>query len=152
MQLHLEGSSELKQDLETAYNRLTNLEVMARALPDAEDIKVIDSDTAEATVKLKLAVVSTRLRMRVKISGRRPPSHAELSAEGSGSGNRVKIFSTFDLERAGTEHRTKMTWSANAEINGLMAGIGSMMLKGFAEKRMDEMFDAIGIAVEKPTT
>jgi carbon monoxide dehydrogenase subunit G len=152
MQLHLEGSSELKQDLETAYNRLTNLEVMARALPDTEDVKVIDSDTAEATVKLKLAVVSTRLRMRVKISGRRPPSHAELSAEGSGSGNRVKIFSTFDLERAGTENRTKMTWSANAEINGLMAGIGSMMLKGFAEKRMDEMFDAIGIAVEKPTT
>ncbi len=152
MQLHLEGSSELKQDLETAYNRLTNLEVMARALPDAEDVKVIDSDTAEATVKLKLAVVSTRLRIRVKISGRRPPSHAELSAEGSGSGNRVKIFSTFDLERAGAVGRTKMTWSANAEINGLMAGIGSMMLKGFAVKRMDEMFDAIGIAVEKPTT
>ncbi len=125
---------------------------MARALPDAEDVKVIDNDTAEATVKLKLAVVSTRLRMRVKISGRRPPSHAELSAEGSGSGNRVKISSTFDLEKAGTEHRTKMTWSANAEINGLMAGIGSMMLKGFAVKRMDEMFDAIGIAVEKPTT
>ncbi len=152
MQLHLEGSSELKQDLETAYNRLTSLEVMAGALPDAEDVKVIDNDTAEATVKLRIAVVSTRLRMRVKISGRRPPSHAELSAEGSGSGNRVKIFSTFDLERAGAEHRTKMTWSADAEINGLMAGIGSMMLKGFAEKRMDEMFDAIGIAVEKQTT
>ena len=148
MQLHLEGSRELKVDQDTAYNRLTNLEIMTRGLPDAEDVKVIDSDTAEATIKLRIALVSTRLRMKVKISGKRPPSHAELSAEGSGSGSRVKISSTLDLEK-GAGQSTKMTWSADAEITGLMAGIGSTMLRGFAERRVADIFDAIGIAVEK---
>jgi carbon monoxide dehydrogenase subunit G len=152
MQLHLQGASEFELDPETAYKRLTDLDIMARALPDAEDVKVLDNDTAEATIKLRIALVSTRLRMRVKISEKRPPSHAELSAEGSGSGSHVKIISIFDLERAGNEPKTRMTWSANAEITGIMAGIGSLMLKGFAEKRVSEMFDAIRAAVEKQTT
>ncbi len=149
MHLHLDGSNELKIDRDTAYQRLTNLEVMAGALPDAEDVKIIDSDTAEATIKLRIALVSTRLRMKIKILGKKPPSHAELSAEGSGTGSHVKLSSVFDLEPEANKSSTKMTWSSEAEITGLMAGIGSTMLKGFAEKRVAEIFDAIGIAIEK---
>jgi carbon monoxide dehydrogenase subunit G len=148
MQLHLEGSNELKLDPETAYNRLTNLELMTKALPDAEDVRVIDSDTAAATMKLRIALVSTRLRMKVKIQGKRPPTHAELSAEGSGSGSHVKLSSIFELEKT-TGSTTRMTWSANADITGIMAGIGSAMLKGFAEKKVGEIFEAISRAIEK---
>lgn len=148
MQLHLDGSTELKVDPATAYQRLTNLELMTKALPDAEDVRVIDADSAEATIKLSIALVSTRLKMKVKILGKRPPSHAELSAEGSGTGSHVKILSRFDLEGASGGASTKMAWSADAEITGLMAGIGSSMLRGFAEKRVAEIFDAIGIAVD----
>jgi carbon monoxide dehydrogenase subunit G len=148
MQFHLEGSNELRLDPETAYNRLTDLELMTKALPDVEDVKVIDNDTAETTMKLRIALVSTRLRMKVKILGKTPPTHAELSAEGSGSGSHVKLSSIFDLEKtAGST--TKITWSANADITGIMAGIGSAMLKGFAEKKVGEIFEAISRAIEK---
>jgi uncharacterized protein len=150
MHLHLEGSNELKAEPETAYQRLTNLSVMANAIPDSEDVRIIDGDTAETTVKLRIALVSTKLKMKVKISEKRPPSHAELSAEGSGSGSHVKIHSTFDLEKMPGGSGTKMTWAADSEITGIMAGIGSVMLKGFAEKRVAEIFEAIGLAVEKP--
>ena len=146
MHLHLEGSSELKVDRETAYNRLTSLEIMTKSLPDAEDVKVIDPETAEATIKLRIALVSARLRMKVKILNKKPPSHAELSAEGSGTGSHVKIQSTFDLAESSP---TKLTWSADADISGVMAGIGSTMLRGFAQKRVTEIFNAIQIAVEK---
>jgi carbon monoxide dehydrogenase subunit G len=147
MHLHLEGSSELKVDRETAYNRLTSLDVMTKSLPDAEDVKIIDAETAEATIKLRLALVSARLRMRVKILNKKPPSHAELSAEGSGTGSHVKINSTFDLAESGKT--TGLIWSADADITGIMAGIGSTMLKGFAQKRVAEIFQTIQIAVEK---
>lgn len=146
MHLHLEGSSELKVDRETAYTRLTSLEVMTKSLPDAEDVKVIDAETAEATIKLRIALVSARLRMNVKILNKKPPSHAELSAEGSGTGSYVKIQSTFDLAES---NPTKLTWSADADITGVMAGIGSTMLRGFAQKRVAEIFNAIQIAIEK---
>jgi hypothetical protein len=148
MHLHLEGSKELKVDHETAYNRLTSLEVMTRSLPDAEDVKIIDSETAEATIKLRIALVSARLRTKVKILNKKPPNHAELSAEGSGTGSHVKITSTFDLDGSTGKPTTNLTWSADADITGIMAGIGSTMLRGFAEKRVAEIFDAIQIAVE----
>lgn len=147
MQIHLEGSTDLKLDQGTAYNRLTNLEIMTRALPDAEDVRVIDSETAEATMKLRIALVSTRLRMKVKILEKKPPIHAELSAEGSGSGSHVKLTSVFDLEKTGPSS-TRMAWSGSADITGIMAGIGSAMLKGFAEKKVSEVFEAIRMAVE----
>ncbi len=149
MHLHLEGSSELNVDRETAYNRLTDLEVMTSSLPDAEAVKIIDIETAEATIKLRIALVSARLRMKVKISNKKPPSHAELSAEGSGTGSHVKISSTFDLAQSNRNPTTIFTWSADADITGIMAGIGSTMLRGFAERRVSEIFSAIQIAVEK---
>jgi len=150
MHIHLEGSNELKADLETAYQRLTNLSLMANAIPDSEAVRILDNDTAETTVKLRIALVSTKLKMKIKIQQKRPPSHAELSAEGSGTGSQVKIHSTFDLEKTTTGPGTKMTWAADSEITGIMAGIGSAMLKGFAEKRVAEIFGAIGLAVENP--
>jgi len=119
---------------------------MTKSLPDAEDVKVIDAETAEATIKLRIALVSARLRMNVKILNKKPPSHAELSAEGSGTGSYVKIQSTFDLAES---NPTKLTWSADADITGVMAGIGSTMLRGFAQKRVAEIFNAIQIAIEK---
>lgn len=149
MHFHLDGSIDVKLDQHTAYQRLTDLELMAKALPDIEEIKMIDNDSAEATVKLRIGLVSTRLRMNVKISDKNPSSHAVLSAEGSGSGSHIKISSIFRLERANDMSTTKMSWSAEAEITGVMAGIGSTILKGFAEKRVIEILDAIGSAVEK---
>ena len=34
-----------------------------------------------------------------------------------------------------------MKWVADAEMTGVMAGIGSSILKGFAEKKVREIFD-----------
>lgn len=147
MHLHLEGSNELKVDRETAYNRLTNLEIMTESMPDAEDVKIIDSETAEATIKLRIALVSARMKMKVKILNKKPPAHAELSAEGSGTGSHVKVTSTFDLDGSPSTPKSKLNWSADAEITGIMAGIGSSMLRGFAEKRVAEIFNAIQIAI-----
>ena len=61
----------------------------------------------------------------------------------------MKLSSVFDLEQDHGMALTKMAWSSEADITGLMAGIGSTMLKDFAEKRVTEISGAIGIAVEK---
>jgi carbon monoxide dehydrogenase subunit G len=42
-----------------------------------------------------------------------------------------------------------MKWVADAEITGVMAGIGSSILKGFAEKKVKEIFEGIKKAMEQ---
>ncbi len=146
MQLHLEGSSSIKSSRDRVYALLTDPEFIAKSLPDAEDVKVIDGSSLEAKMKLRIAVVSAKMQMKMTVARTDPPAKAALLAEGSGSGSTMKISSVFQL--SGDSPAT-MTWSADAEIGGVMAGIGSALLKGFATKKVEEIFSGITRAIEE---
>ncbi|HZW85596.1 MAG TPA: carbon monoxide dehydrogenase subunit G [Nitrososphaerales archaeon] len=148
MQLHLDGSNSMNASKETVYSLLTDPNFLAKTLPDAEDVRVIDSDTLEAKIKLRVAVVSSTMKVRMTVAQRTPPDRATLIAEGQGSGSSMKINSVFNLEGS---LPTKMSWSADAELTGVMAGLGSSLLKGFATKKVNEIFEGITKAVESAT-
>jgi uncharacterized protein len=145
MQLHLEGSNSINSPREKVYSLLTDPNFIARTLPDAEEVRVIDGSSLEAKIKLRIAVVSAALKMKMTISKTEPPAKAALNAEGAGSGSNMKIASRFDLTG---DSPTTMSWSADAEITGVMAGIGSTLLKGFATKKVAEIFSGITKAIE----
>lgn len=124
---------------------LTDPHFLATTLPDAEDVRVEDPNIVEARLKLRIAIVSSTMKIKMTITGKEPPSRATLLAEGTGSGSNMKVTSLFTLEGG---LPTKMNWAADAEITGVMAGLGSTLLKGFATKKVAEMFDGITKAVE----
>ncbi len=146
MQLHLEGSEELNLPRERVFQLLTDSSFLAKSLPDAQDAKVIDESNIEAKLKIGMAFLTTHMAVKLKIADRVPPGHARLYVEGSGSGSNMKITSDFDLEG---ENATKLKWAADAEITGVMAGMGSSVLKGFAEKKVKEVFAGIKNAIMK---
>lgn len=127
------------------YSLLTDPSFLARSLPDAEDVRVIDENSLEAKLRLRLAVVSGKMKVKVTLTDRQPPARATLLADASGSGTTMKIVSTFTL--AG-DMPTTMSWTADADISGVMAGLGSTILKGFATKKVTEIFEGITKAVE----
>jgi len=145
MQLHLDGSNSIGANRETAFRLLTDPNFLATTLPYAEDVHVLDGKSLEAKIKLKLAVISSTLRLKMTVGEEEAPVRAKLLAEGNGSGSSMKIVSTFTL--AG-DKPTIMKWAADAEITGVMAGLGSTILKGLATKKIAEIFDNITRAVE----
>jgi len=145
MKLHLQGSNTLNSSREKVYSLLTDPNFISKTLPDAEDVRILDGSSLEAKMKLRVAVVSTTLRMKMTVVRTAPPLEATLVAEGTGSGSSLKITSVFDLSE---DSPTMMAWSADAEIGGAMAGIGSTLLKGFATKKVAEIFSGIIKAVE----
>ncbi len=149
MQLHLEGSNSMNSSRERVYSLLTDPVFISKTLPDAEDVRVLDGSSLEAKMKLRVAVVSTSLRMKMTVVRDDPPSKARLRAEGTGGGSTLKISSVFELQG---DSPTTMSWSADAEIGGVMAGIGSTLLKGFAAKKVSEIFAGITRAVEGAAT
>lgn len=146
MQLHLEGAEALALPRERVYQLLTDSSFIAKSLPDAQETKVIDDSSLEARMKIGISFLTTNMNVKMKIVDKQPPGHARLLAEGVGSGSNMKITSDFDLEG---DTSTKMKWVAEAEITGVMAGIGSSILKGFAEKKVKEIFDGIKKAMER---
>jgi carbon monoxide dehydrogenase subunit G len=149
MQLHLEGSNSLNASRDRVYALLTDPNFIAKNLPDSEDVRVLDDHSLEGKMKLKIAVVSTSLRMKMSLERTSPPEKAALKAEGTGSGSTLKISSIFELS-GGTP--TEMAWSADAEISGVMAGMGATLLKGFATKKVAEIFADITGAIERSAT
>ncbi len=145
MQLHLNGSTSINADRETVYGRLTSPAFLAKSLPDAEDIKVVGDEGVEARMKLRIAVVSSTLNVKMTISDKSPNTKAKLLAVANGSGSNMTINSSFEL--AGNRPTT-MAWSADAEITGVMAGLGSALLKGFATKKVGEIFEGITKSIE----
>ena len=145
MQLHLDGSNTIAAPREKVFSMLTDPHFLATTIPDAEDVNVVDADTIEARLKLRVAIVSSTMKTRMTIAAREPPSKATLLAEGSGSGSILKVTSVFTLEGGDP---TRMAWSAEADITGVMAGLGSTLLKGFATKKVAEIFEGITKAIE----
>ena len=145
MQVHLEGSVGIKAGAGRVFELLTDPRFIASTLPDAEDIVVVDQNNVEAKIKVKLSLVSSSLRVKLRIGDKRTPGHAMLYAEGTGGGSTLRITSSFDLEGDGS---TRMKWMADAEVTGLMAGLGSTLLQGFAEKKVNEIFEGITKAIE----
>lgn len=140
MQLHLEGAEDLALPRERVYQLLTDSSFIAKSLPDAEETKVVDDSNLEARMKIGISFLTAKMNMKMQIVDKVPPQHARLLAEGAGSGSNMKITSDFDLEG---DTSTKMKWVAEAEVTGVMAGIGSSILKGFAEKKVKEIFEGI---------
>jgi uncharacterized protein len=146
VQLHLEGAEDLALAKERVFQLLTDSKFIAQSLPDAEETKVIDDSNLEAKMKIGISFLTTKMNVKMKITDKVPYDHARLLVDGSGSGSNMKITSDFNLEG---DTATKMKWVADAEITGVMAGIGSSILKGFAEKKVKEIFEGIKKAMER---
>jgi len=149
MRLHLEGAEDLALPRERVFQLLTDSSFIAKSLPDAQETKVIDDSHLEARMKIGISFLTTNMNVKMALVDKVPPQHARLLVEGTGSGSNMKITSDFDLEG---ENPTKMKWAADADITGVMAGIGSSILKGFSEKKVKEIFEGIKQAMEKASS
>jgi carbon monoxide dehydrogenase subunit G len=146
LQLHLDGSREIRAERRTVFERLTTPAFLAKSLPDAEDVHVVGNDRLEAKMKMRIAVVSSTLSVKMTITEMVPESRAKLLAVASGSGSVMTINSVFELKG---EMPTTMEWSADAEITGVMSGLGSTFLKTYAAKKVSEIFDGITKSIEQ---
>jgi carbon monoxide dehydrogenase subunit G len=146
MQLHLEGAEDLNLPRERVFQLLTDSSFLAKSMPDVQETKVIDDSNLEAKMKMRISFLTTSMAIKIKVADKVPPQHARLLVEGVGSGSNMKITSDLNLEGEST---TKMRWMADVEINGVMAGIGSSILKGFAEKKVKEIFDDLRKAMDQ---
>src|SRR5207245_3049299 len=112
MQLRLTGSTTINAKRERVFQQLTDPNFIATTLPDAVEVAVLDKENLEAKMKVKVGLISSSIKVRIKVTDKVPPSSARLLAEGAGSGSTLKIISTISLQGAGRTTRTG--WGAAA--------------------------------------
>jgi uncharacterized protein len=146
MKLHLEGAEFIKASPEKVFAALSDPQFMISTIPDLQTSKVVDKDHFEAKIKVGISVVRGTVDMKFEIKEKTGGNHARLIGEGSGGGSHMHIESALDL--ASEAGGTKMSWAADTVLSGLMAGIGSQILKGQSEKLVSQIFSNVKAKLE----
>src|SRR2546430_15865248 len=137
--MKLEGSYEVKAPREKVWNAFLDPVTLQKAIPGCEKLELIGPDEYKATLKIGVAAVKGTFEGKVRLLDKKPPESYRLAAEGSGGPGFVKADTLITLTE--TDGGTRVSYSADVQVGGLIAGVGQRMLRGVAEMMAGPFFN-----------
>jgi carbon monoxide dehydrogenase subunit G len=139
--MHLVGQRRLCVGRERAWQALNDPEILRAAIPGCESVEK-DGDGEYVLVMLSsLGPVKARFRGRLKLENVVAPESYTLRFEGEGAAaGYAKGAADVKLSGNGTE--TLLDFSADAQVGGRLAQVGSRLIDPAAHKLVDEFFAA----------
>lgn len=139
--MHFEGTFETRAPPKKVYDFLLNPEAIGKCLPDLQKLEVRDQDHYNAAVKVGVGFIKGTFTFQFTVAEKDAPKKARLKAHGSGTGSTIDLEAVMELEEA--KAGTRMNWKADAQVGGMMAGIGQRIISGTAEKTISQLFDCL---------
>src|SRR5207302_1059182 len=137
--MKLEGSYEVKAPREKVWNAFLDPATLQKAIPGCEKLEALGPDEYKATLKIGVAAVKGTFEGKVRLLDKKPPESYRLAAEGSGGPGFVKADTLITLTE--TDGGTGVSYSADVQVGGLIAGVGQRMLGGVSKMMADQFFN-----------
>jgi len=139
--MKLDGTVDFPCDAAEVWHTLHDVDALVKTIPGCKSM--VPNGDGEYTVLLALGVAAIKGEytgtVRV-IDGEFPRQYA-LYAEGSGSPGYVKM--NVDCRLEPNELGTTLHWMSEAEVGGLIAGIGGRVLSGISKFMVNQFFKAL---------
>lgn len=140
--MKLEGSYEVKAPRQKVWSAFLDAEILRKAIPGCEKLELTGPDEYKATLKIGVGAVKGTFEGKVRLADKKPPESYRLSAEGSGGPGFVRSDTVITL--SDIEGGTRVSYSADVQVGGLIAGIGQRMLGGVSKMMADQFFNRMG--------
>ena len=137
--MKLEGSYDVKAPRQKVWGAFLDPETLRQAIPGCEKLELIGDDEYKATLKIGVAAVKGTFEGKVRLLEKKPPESYRLAAEGSGGPGFVRADTVITLTDA--DGGTRVSYSADVQIGGLIAGVGQRMLGGVSKMMADQFFN-----------
>jgi carbon monoxide dehydrogenase subunit G len=136
--MKIEGTYDVPPPRSQVWDAFLDPATLRQAIPGCEALEALGNDEFKATMKIGVAAVKGTFEGKVKIAERNPPTSYRLQAEGSGSPGfvRTDTLVTFSDAPGGT----RVSYSADVQVGGLIAGVGQRMLGGVSKMMADQFF------------
>jgi carbon monoxide dehydrogenase subunit G len=136
--MKIEGSHDVPAPRQRVWDAFLDPEQLRQAIPGCETLEPTGPDEYRATMKVGVAAVKGTFEGKVRISDKNPPVSYRLHAEGSGGPGfvRADTLITFTDIHGGT----RVTYSADVQVGGLIAGVGQRLLGGVSKMLADQFF------------
>jgi hypothetical protein len=144
--MEMTGEYRIPAAREAVWAALNDPVVLQSCIPGCESLERGAENEFKATVRAKVGPVSARFSGKVTLSDFDPPKSYRISGEGQGgAAGFAKGGAVVALEEDGAG--TILRYTADAQVGGKLAQIGSRLIDGTAKKLADEFFEAFAAKV-----
>jgi carbon monoxide dehydrogenase subunit G len=141
--MDLTGEYRIPAPRETVWAALNNPEILKACIPGCEELNKTSDTELVAKVVAKIGPVKAAFGGKVTLSDLDPPNGYTITGEGQGgAAGFAKGGAKVRLEPADGGTVTVLHYTADAQIGGKLAQIGSRLVEGTAKKLADEFFAA----------
>ena len=145
--MDLTGEYRIPAPRETVWAALNNPDILKACIPGCEELNKTSDTEFVARVVAKIGPVKAGFGGKVTLSDIDPPNGYTISGEGQGgAAGFAKGGAKVRLESVDGGAATVLHYSADAQIGGKLAQIGSRLVEGSARKLADEFFAAFAAA------
>jgi uncharacterized protein len=137
--MKIEGAHDIPAPRQKVWDAFLDPDQLRQAIPGCEKLEALGNDEFRATMKIGVAAVKGTFDGKVKIIDKQPPTSYRMTVEGSGGPGFVRGDTVITL--SDIPEGTRVSYSADVQIGGLIAGVGQRMLGGVSKMLADQFFN-----------
>ena len=145
--MQFSGSTEIKAPRARVWAFVVDPQQVGWCGPGVESIEAIDATHFKARAKVGIGPISARFDVKLELAEAVEPDRAVIVASGNAPGSAVDARGEMVLSGP-DDGPTTMAWSADVQIMGSMASIGSRLIEGTANKLIAQAFDCMRAKLE----
>jgi hypothetical protein len=137
--MKLEGAYDVPAPRQKVYEAFLDPKQLKQAIPGCEKLEAIGPDEYKATMKVGVGGVKGTFEGKVRLTDKNPPESYKMTVEGSGGPGFIRGEAVISLAEAG--EGTRVSYSADLQVGGLIASVGQRMLGGVSKMMADKFFN-----------
>ncbi len=147
--MHFEGTVEIAAPRDRVWAFVIDPDQVGQCGPGVESIEAIDDRHFKATAKVGIGFISARFVVDMEFVDLKAPDEASIKAHGQAPGSAVDATARMQLSDGGVGG-TRMDWTADVNIAGTLASVGSRLIEGTANKMIGQTFTCMKSKLEAP--
>jgi len=136
--MKIEGSHDVPAPRQRVWEAFLDPEMLRQAIPGCERLEATGGDEYKATMKIGVGAVKGTFEGKVKLADKKPPESYRMEVEGSGGPGFVRGGTLITLSEI--DGGTRVSYEADVQVGGLIAGVGQRMLGGVSKMMADKFF------------
>jgi carbon monoxide dehydrogenase subunit G len=136
------GTVSIDAPRRAVWEFLMDFQSLAACGPGVESVVTGGPDRARVNARLGLGFISAPFAIDLELGTVAAPDRATIHGRGEAPGSQVE--GRAEMRLAGPpEGPTEIAWTAQVELFGSLAGIGSRLLESAAGRLIDEAFECV---------
>ena len=144
--MRIEGDFLLPLDPQAAWGMLLDTEVLSRAMPGCQSLVPIGPDEYEIQMKMAISSIQGLFSGKIRLADRNPPSSYRLLIASQGKLGFVRGDGMLTL--ADGEGGTRVHFSGEVQVGGLVATVGERMLDMTTKMMIRRFFNNLAAEAE----